>query len=84
MEIFQTEPDSRPREYKKLMGRRNYIAGVAYDPEAAAGMYNGGSDAGPGSGKLSLAIDFMCQSDGAHSGVSKYGPVIVPCLEFGR
>lgn len=83
MEIFQTEPDGRPREYKKLMGRRNYIAAVAYDPEAAPGVYTG-SDAGQGSGKLSLAVDFMCQSDGAHSGVSKYGPVIVPSLEYGR
>ncbi|KAL9605604.1 MAG: hypothetical protein Q9179_001221, partial [Wetmoreana sp. 5 TL-2023] len=37
MEIFQQEPDGRPREMKKLMGRRNYVAVVAYDPEVVQG-----------------------------------------------
>lgn len=83
MEIFQTEPDGRNRELKKLMGRRNYVAVVAYDPEVVVGMY-GTTDMGRGSGRLSLAADFMVQGEGGYGGVSKYGPVVVPCLEFGR
>ena len=83
MEIFQKEPDGRPREYKRLMGRRNYVAIVAYDPEVVQGTF-GRTDMGRGMGKLSLAADFMVQTEGAHGGVSKYGPVIVPSLEYGR
>ncbi len=37
MEIFQTDTNGGPREMKKLMGRRNYVAFVAYDPEAVPG-----------------------------------------------
>ena len=86
MEIFQTEPDGRPREMKKLMGRRNYAAIVAYDPEVVGGNGGGGSVYGErmGPAKLSLAVDFMVQGDPAFGGVNKYGPVIVPSLEFGR
>lgn len=83
MEIFTAEPDGRPRDARKLMGRRNYVAIVAYDPEIVQGTY-GRTDMSAGGGKLSLAVDFMVQSDGLHGGVSKYGPVIVPSLEFGR
>ena len=83
MEIFQNEPDGRPRELKKLMARRNYVAIVAYDPEVVTGTF-GRTDMAHGGGKLSLAADFMVQADGAHSGVSKYGPVIIPSLEYGR
>lgn len=83
MEIFQTEPDGRNRELKRLMGRRNYVAVVAYDPEVVVGMY-GTTDMGRGSGRLSLAADFMVQGEGGYGGVNKYGPVVVPCLEFGR
>lgn len=83
MEIFQSEPDGRPRDHKKLMGRRNYVAIVAYDPEVINGTY-GRTDMSHGGGKLSLAADFMVQCDGAHAGVSKYGPVIIPSLEYGR
>jgi hypothetical protein len=82
MEIFIAEPDGRPREGKKLMGRRNYVAVVAYDPEIVGGTF-GRTDMGTGGGKLSLACDFMVQAEGG-LGVSKYGPVIVPSLEFGR
>lgn len=83
MEIFTAEPDGRPREARKLMGRRNYVAIVAYDPEIVQGTY-GRTDMNVGGGKLSLAVDFMVQTDGLHGGVSKYGPVIVPSLDFGR
>lgn len=103
MEIFTAEPDGRPREQRKLMGRRGYVAIVAYDPEAVQGAFGGSQLGGGGSmsgkqpehGRLSLAVDFMIQSDpapGAPAGmgvaampaVGKYGPVIVPSLEFGR
>lgn len=83
MEIFQTEPDGRPREMKKLMGRRNYVAIVAYDPEIVQGTY-GRTDMDKGAGRLNLAVDFMVQGDAQYGGVNKYGPVIVPSLEFGR
>lgn len=86
MEIFTQEPDGRPREARKLMGRRNYVAIVAYDPEVVTGTF-GKTDAAKGGAKLSLAVDFMVQSDHGGvlgTGVSKYGPVIVPSLEFGR
>ena len=82
MEIFQTDPDGKPRDQKKLMGRRNYVAIVAYDPEVVQGTF-GRTDHG-GSGRLSLAADFMVQGEGHYGGVSKYGPVIIPSLEYGR
>lgn len=118
MEIFQTETNGTAREMKKLMGRRNYAAFVAFDPEVVAGqsamgaggfssaativggmaggmggsgyagsVYSGsGSGSGRGSGlnKLSLAVDFIVQGEGAYGAATKYGPVIVPSLEFGR
>lgn len=83
MEIFTQEPDGRPREARKLMGRRNYVAIVAYDPEVVQGTY-GRTDMAVSGGKLSLAVDFMVQGDGTLGGVNKYGPVIVPSLEYGR
>lgn len=83
MEIFTQEPDGRSREARKLMGRRNYVAIVAYDPEVVQGTY-GRTDMAVGGGRLSLAVDFMVQGDGTLGGVNKYGPVIVPSLEYGR
>ena len=95
MEIFTQEPDGRQREARKLMGRRNWVAIVAYDPEVMQGSYGQVSPSGKGAGRLSLAVDFMVQSDAAAgavsttgpvatAGTSKYGPVVVPSLEFGR
>lgn len=100
MEIFTAEPDGRPREAKKLCARRNYVAIVPYDPETVGGGGGGYSPQGHGksAGRLSLAVDFLVQGDSVagqvpgaggqgpvqQSAVSKYGPVIVPSLEFGR
>ncbi|TVY47271.1 Uncharacterized protein LOCC1_G002092 [Lachnellula occidentalis] len=86
MEIFQTDTNGGPREMKKLMGRRNYVAFVAYDPESIAGtQYANSVHSGQqGLTKLSLAVDFVVQGDGGFSPPTKYGPVIVPSLEFGR
>lgn len=70
------------------MGRRNYLACVAYDPEVVQGAFGNvvghGQGHGQGGGRLSLAADFMVQGDGAYGQPMKYGPVIVPSLEYGR
>jgi hypothetical protein len=89
MEIFQVDASGAAREHKKLMGRRNYVAFVAYDPETIAGAQPGGYAASvvngqQGLGKLSLAVDFVVQADGSFATPTKYGPVIVPHLEFGH
>ncbi|PKY04015.1 hypothetical protein P168DRAFT_327036 [Aspergillus campestris IBT 28561] len=82
MEIFQSDVTGQAREHRKLMGRRNYVAIVAYDPET---VNNGYGPAFPGhGGKLNLAADFMVQGEGAYGSVVKYGPVIVPSLELGK
>ncbi|SPO00803.1 related to WW domain protein [Cephalotrichum gorgonifer] len=85
MEIFHNDASGVPRELKKLMGRRNYVAVMAYDPDAAAAAAGGmlSPQLGPdqmGLAKLSLAVDFVVQGDGAFQATTKYGPVIVPNL----
>ncbi|CAI6054018.1 unnamed protein product [Clonostachys chloroleuca] len=90
MEIFHNDASGTARELKKLMGRRNYVAMVAYDPDAAAALLpfsnnpalNGQQQ--QGLSKLSLAVDFVVQGDGAYTAPTKYGPVIIPHLEYGR
>lgn len=92
MEIFHTDASGAGREMKKLMGRRNYVALVAFDQEAAAAASQGpfspnpsiGSGSQHGLAKLSLAVDFVVQGDGAYTATTKYGPVIIPHLEYGR
>ncbi|KAL2199260.1 hypothetical protein P885DRAFT_31925 [Corynascus similis CBS 632.67] len=104
MEIFHTDASGSAREYKKLMARRNYVAIVAYDPDAIAGGGGQvpGAQGGPAAGhkpgyaasiasgsqsglsKLSLAVDFVVQGDGMYQATTKYGPVIVPHLEYGH
>lgn len=84
MEIFQTDTNGNARELKKLMGRRNYAAFVAYDPEMVAGGGGSVRSGSQGLAKLSLAVDFIVQGDGSFNAPTKYGPVIIPSLEFGR
>lgn len=89
MEIFQSDANGGARELKRLMARRNYVAFVAYDPNElniGMGMSQAGSvhSGGQGLSKLSLAVDFVVQGDGAFNAPTKYGPVIIPNLEFGR
>ena len=98
MEIFQADMNGNPREMKKLMNRRNYVAIVAFDPDELPGMagsmgghmgYGGSMKSGyAGShektASLSLAVDFVVQGDGILNAPTKYGPVIIPNLEFGR
>ncbi|PHH82612.1 hypothetical protein CDD82_5456 [Ophiocordyceps australis] len=94
MEIFHTDASGASRELKKLMGRRNYVALVAYDqdtigqapfspnPNTSNTSHHHAHQAL--SPKLSLAVDFVVQGDGAFQSTTKYGPVIIPHLEYGR
>ncbi|THW69146.1 hypothetical protein D6D25_01071 [Aureobasidium pullulans] len=84
MEIFVADVNGAPREMKRLMGRRNYVAMVAYDPEVVRGSHGSIVPGNKGPGRLSLAADFMVQNEGAYAAPVKYGPVIIPSLEFGR
>jgi len=84
MEIFGQDVNGQPRELKRLMGRRNYVACVTFDPEVVQGAFGQQVTPGSGGSKLSLAVDFMVQGEGVYGGAVKYGPVIVPSLEYGR
>jgi PhoD related phosphatase len=85
IEIFTHDVTGQPREMRKLMPRRNYVAIVAYDPEQVLGTFGRTDMHGQGkAAKLSLAADFMVQGEGAYGAVVKYGPVVVPGLEYGR
>src|SRR3569833_2561643 len=67
MEIFQVDASGSAREMKKLMGHRNYVAVVAYDPEAIASTTYAASDNNnqQSHSKHSHAGDFVVQGDGA-------------------
>ena len=92
MEIFHNDASGTARELKKLIGRRNYAAFVAFDQEATQQQNQVPFSPNPslagsgqqGQSKLSLAVDFVVQGDGAYTAPTKYGPVIIPHLEFGR
>ncbi|KAF2090476.1 hypothetical protein K490DRAFT_61795 [Saccharata proteae CBS 121410] len=83
LEIFTQDVNGAPREMRRLMGRRNYVACVAYDPEIVSGVF-GRPGAMQGGGKVSLAVDFMVQNEGVYGAPMKYGPVVIPSLEYGR
>ena len=68
MEIFGQDVNGAPRELRRLMARRNFGKAVS----------------GHGSNKISLAIDFMVQNEGVYGASIKYGPVIIPSLEYGH
>jgi hypothetical protein len=65
------------------MARRNYLAVVVFDPEVVNGTFGETGMHRP-SGKVSLAADFLVQGEGAYGTVVKFGPVVVPSLEYGR
>ncbi|KIV94619.1 hypothetical protein PV10_02370 [Exophiala mesophila] len=83
MEIFTHDVTGQPTTNRKLMPRRNYVAIVVYDPEIVSGTF-GQTGMKRGGGKLSLAADFLVQGEGAYGNVVKFGPVVVPSLEYGR
>lgn len=88
MEIFHTDASGTARELKKLMGRRNYVAVLAYDEAANQAPFSPNPSISSGHqghlSKLSLAVDYVVQGDGPYTATTKYGPVIIPHLEFGR
>ena len=87
MEIFAADVDAKPRDLRRLMGRRNYLACVAYDPELVQNQFGSVPSTpvpGENHGRLSLAADFMVQGEGAFNQPMKYGPVVIPSLEYGR
>lgn len=88
MEIFAADVNGAAREHRRLMGRRNYLACVAYDPEVVHGAFGTTTPSlgkGPMEGsRLSLAADFMVQNDSVYGQPMKYGPIIIPSLEYGR
>lgn len=61
-------------------------AGASNYAHSTTGSGSGGSGGGSSAGlsKLSLAVDFVVQGDGQFTMPTKYGPVIVPHLEFGH
>lgn len=98
LEIFGADVTGGAREMKRLMGRRNYVAVVSFDPEAVGEAFSAaGSVAGsvkdgraPGGESVSLAVDFFVQSEGAvaSAGVGgpvtvKYGPLTIPAVPAG-
>lgn len=83
MEIFQSDVTGQAREHRKLMGRRNYVAIVAYDPDQVNPTFSPPPQ-GLSGGKLNLAADFMVQGDGTFGNVVKFGPVIIPNVEHGK
>jgi hypothetical protein len=87
LDIFASDVNGSVREQKRLMNRRGYVACVAFDPEVVSSAFQGatGADAKLGvGGRLSIAVDFMIQGEGGTGQTVKYGPVIVPSLEFGH
>lgn len=95
LEVFGLDVDGRQREARRLMGRRNYVAVVAFDPALVSDAFNAGGESvydhghGAGEGKaghaearLSLAIDFMVQAERPPGGTVKYGPIVVPDVQM--
>lgn len=76
LEMFGQDVTGQAREMKRLMGRRNYVAVVSFDPEAVSEAFGQQSQAGSvkdgvtvgGSGSVSLAVDFFVQAEGAAAG----------------
>lgn len=99
MEIFVREDGVGIREAKSLMGKRNFAVFVGFDQEAVhvtagsqgvhGNMYDGSAGSVDSGGQdvmrtLSLAVNYFVQVEGSFGTCSKYGPVIIPCLDFGR
>lgn len=78
MEIFQADVTGQVRELKKLMGRRNYTIFVGFDAQPP-GQFDT-MKAPP----LSLAVDFIVQGEGPYGPTVKYGPVVIPRVEYGH
>ncbi|RMZ77086.1 hypothetical protein DV737_g4573, partial [Chaetothyriales sp. CBS 132003] len=84
LEIFTHDVTGQPTHNRRLMARRNYVAVVCYDPEVVNGAFGAPADVNRPPGRLSLAADFLVQGEGAYGNVVKFGPVVIPSLEYGR
>lgn len=88
IEVFRNEANGVPREMKKLMGRRNYVIFMPFDPEEINGVNHSANSSverlNQKLKKLSLAVEFIVQDEGCVNSTSKYGPVIIPGLENRR
>ncbi|KAF3764945.1 hypothetical protein M406DRAFT_356741 [Cryphonectria parasitica EP155] len=74
--VYDPDQINNGQQQQQQHGGSNYAHSIA------SGGSGGGSSAGLS--KLSLAIDFVVQGDGHLPAPTKYGPVIVPHLEFGH
>ncbi|KAI6249689.1 hypothetical protein HI914_01769 [Erysiphe necator] len=88
IEIFRSEANGMPREMKKLIGRRNYVIFMPFDPEDINGTNYSATNSIERQNqklkKISIAVDFIVQDEGSTNSTSKFGPVIIPGLEHGR
>lgn len=85
VEVFQAEANGGARELKRLMARRNYAVFTARDASEGSQKMTGQEGSGEsGSQKMSLAVDFVVQGGGTSTAPTKYGPVVIPGLEYGR
>ena len=81
LEIFSQDVTGHARDTKRLMGRRNYVAIVSFDPEAvheafsaqgsvagsvAGSVYNGVSGAAPGKDQMA-ALNGAASAPGGHN-----------------
>lgn len=82
IELFVNDVHGGMKEGKKLMGRRNYAIFVAFEPQMSAPNMGAKPSMGGGS-PISLAVDFIVQGEGMYPTV-KYGPVVVPRVEYGK
>lgn len=98
LEVFGLDVTGARREARRLMGRRNYVAVVAFDPALVQDAFQAGGESvyehGHGAsggtkptqarGRLSLAVDFMVQAEAGSpsGGTVKYGPIVVPDVQM--
>lgn len=94
MEIFGAD-NSAVGGARRVMGRRNYIAACLFSEDMRNELFSPGGMVSPGAmmtprgfgdvgGRLSIAVDFIVQGEGAFTAPSKHGPVVIPFLEHGR
>lgn len=80
IDLFQNDVTGQYREHRKLMPRRNYAIFSAFEGGGGVtGMATTTTEK-----DISLAVDFIVQGEGVYSPTVKYGPVVIPRLEYGR
>lgn len=99
LDVFGTDVTGQARDMKRLMGRRNYVAVVSFDPEAVSEAFGQSTVAGSTAGSvkdgmsgpghsISLAVDFFVQAEQngmtPANGTVKYGPLTIPAVAPGH